>query len=101
MFGLFKSRNKFKAEEFSVEIKRTFRECVEVTYAEKTKSFLFTGEFVGTKWEQINLGVPASLPEYDRPRAIANLVEALEQLSLEFVIYELDPAEPVPQSERQ
>src|SRR5262245_38467534 len=45
MFGLFKPRNQFRTDGFSVEIKLTFRECVEVTYAERRGALYFPGNW--------------------------------------------------------
>src|SRR5215475_11565713 len=101
MFGLFKSKSRFRAQDFSVEIKRKVRELIEVIYVENGKMLFFRGELAGSKWEQLILRIPDELSISDQSNVVANLGAAFEKLGREFVIYQMGPLEPIPEAERQ
>jgi hypothetical protein len=86
---------------YSVQIRRGFRECVTAVYRESSGEFLFEGELSGKKWETICLGAPKNLSEKDLSRVVSNLSAALSKLSYEFVIFKRVELGPVPENERQ
>ena len=86
---------------YSVQIRKRVRECVGAVYEETGRKFVFEGELLGKKWEQISLAAPKNLPEEDLPRVVANLGVALKKLKYEFVIYRVAASEPIPEDERQ
>ena len=101
MFGFFRSRRKFKGKTYLIRIKSRVREIVEVIYIEGSLTLSFDGEFVGRKWEQIDICVSTNLEKLDELRVVANLAHALQEMNYEFVIYKLGAGEPIPEVDRQ
>jgi hypothetical protein len=101
MFRFFRSRRAFKCSTYLVRIKSRAREIVEVIYIEGSLALSFDGEFVGRKWEQIDICVSTNLEKLDELRVVANLAHALQEMNYEFVIYKLGTGEPIPEVDRQ
>jgi len=100
MFGWFK-RNKVKTATYSVEMRTTFREGVNVFYEAEARSFRFAGEKVGKKWKQVNLGIPADLAAQHEAEVLANLGSGLKQLGYEFVIFRTGKPQVIPEPDQR
>lgn len=101
MFKWWKNHNEIRATDYTLRLKRRFRECVDVIYQEAGREFLFGGDLVGKSWRQINISLPRTLPDQDIERIAPRLAAALTKLRYEYVIVQVHGTEEVPASEQE
>jgi hypothetical protein len=65
MLEWWKTRNEVRTADYTLRLKRRFRECVHVIDQEAGRDFHFSGELVGKSWSQINISLPKALPDQD------------------------------------
>jgi hypothetical protein len=94
------ARIEFRSPGFAVRLKRRFRELVEVIYTDDAGEFVFQGELVGAKWQQINISPPRTMPDEDLRQVLPRLTSALTKLRHEFVIFRVSGAQAVPEAEQ-
>jgi hypothetical protein len=94
------ARIEFRSPGFAVRLKRRFRELVEVIYTDDASEFVFQGELVGAKWQQINISPPKMMLEENLQRVLPRLTTALTELRHEFVIFRVSGAQIVPKAEK-
>jgi len=100
MFSWWKPRNEVRTPDYTLRLKRRFRELVEVIYSEGHCKFVFHGELAGKTWRQINISLPNTLPEQDLQRIAPRLAAALAKLGHEFVISKVSGLQVVPETEQ-
>jgi hypothetical protein len=100
MFSWWKPRNEVRTPDYTLRLKRRFRELVDVIYTEGDREFVFGGELVGRTWGQINISLPNTLPDQDIQRIVPRLTAALTELRHEFVISKISGIEVVPETEQ-
>jgi hypothetical protein len=65
MLEWWKTRNDVRTADYTLRLKRRFREWVHVIDQEAGRDFHFSGELVGKSWSQINISLPKALPDQD------------------------------------
>ncbi len=106
MFGFLRRlklrpQSRYSGRGYGITIRPGFRELVEIDYVRGWRSMKLDGERYGKRWNNIAVGVPATIAEIDLPQLVTDLSEGLTALGYGYTISRAENPVMVPEEERQ
>lgn len=91
----------YRGDDFSVRIERIMREAVSVVYTRHAASLNLSGEYIGRKWEGIEVQIPHEVETAQVPQIVRDLETAFGAMQYGYVITRKVGTDIVPETERQ